>query len=49
MKEDEKLTVFSFREIYEGSAEIPTPQSHVVQRILTEISKKLRITEFYKN
>ena len=39
MKEDEKLTVFSFREIYEGGAEIPTPQSHVVQRILTKFQR----------
>ena len=34
MKEEEKLTVFSFHEIYEGNAEIPISQSHVMQRIL---------------
>ena len=39
MKEDKKLTVFSFHEIYEGSAEIPAPQSHGVQRILTKFQE----------
>ena len=45
MKEDEKLTVFSFHEIYEGNAEIPIPQSHVVQRVSYRISQKLRILQ----